>query len=158
MKNLSTFEEFLNEERVYGMFNDSQGKPSKLSQEILEICMRGLPKKITDQIEEVEAAGYFKHEMNTPPTTSNKGQSRGVADYTSIVIVFKKPLGKGNVDSLEVGIRKRTSGPGTGYLAVAPFSGGSRVLPEKSIAIEWMDSPEAQLERLYNDNLKNIIG
>jgi hypothetical protein len=158
MKNLQTFDEFLNEERVFGMFNDSQGKPSKLSQEILDICMKGLPKKITDQIEEVEASGFFKSEMNTPPTTSNRGQSRGVADYTSIVIVFKKPLGKGNVDSLEVGIRKRTSGPGTGYLAVAPFSGGSRVLPEKSIAIEWMDSPEAQLTRLYDENLKNIIG
>ena len=45
MKNLQTFNEFLNEERVYGMFNDAQGKPSKLSQEILDICMKGLPCK-----------------------------------------------------------------------------------------------------------------
>jgi hypothetical protein len=36
MKNLPTFDTFLNEERVYGMFNDNQGKPSKISQEILD--------------------------------------------------------------------------------------------------------------------------
>ena len=46
MKHFKTFESFLNEERVYGMFNDSQGKPSKLSQEILDICLKGLPKYV----------------------------------------------------------------------------------------------------------------
>lgn len=157
MKNLHTFEEFLNEERVYGMFNDSQGKPSKISQEILDICLKGLPKKITDQIKEVEAAGYFKTEMNTPPTISNKGPSRGAADYTAIVLIFEKPLGKAKVDSLQVGIRKRTSGPGTGYLAVAPYSGGSRVIPEGSVSIEFFDSSENQLTRLYDNVLKNIM-
>ena len=49
MKNLPTFEEFVNEARVYGMFNDSQGKPSKLSQEILDICLKGLPKYVIDK-------------------------------------------------------------------------------------------------------------
>ena len=157
MKHVKLFESFVNEERVYGMFNDAQGKPSKISLEILDICMKGLPKSITDQIQEVEAAGYFKSVMNTPSTITNKGQSRGEIDYTSIVLIFKKPLGKGKVDGMEVGIRKRTSGPGTGYLAVFPKSDGRRIHPDGSIAIEWFFEPEDAMKKLYDRDLKNLF-
>lgn len=158
MKNLHTFDEFLNEERVYGMFNDNQGKPSKLSQEILDICLNGLPKNVIDNIESVEAAGYFKTNLASPPTVSNKGQSRGENDYTTITLIFKKPIGKSKTTELQVGLRKRTSGPGTGYLAVKPTASGHYVLPEHSAAIEFIDSPEVGLSRLYDNVLKNIIG
>lgn len=157
MKNLPTFEEFVNEARVYGMFNDSQGKPSKLSQEILDICLKGLPKYVIDNIESVEASGYFKTSMVSPPTVSNKGQSRGETDYTAIVLIFKKPMGKSKTTELQVGLRKRTSGPGTGYLAVKPTANGHYVLPEQSVAIEFYDAAPERLGQLYAQSLENLM-
>ena len=137
MKNLPTFEEFVNEARVYGMFNDSQGKPSKLSQEILDICLKGLPKYVIDNIESVEASGYSKTAMVSPPTISNKGQSRGENDYNTIVLIFKKPMGKSKTTELTVGLRKRTSGPGA--------------------AIEFYDAAPERLGRLYAQSLENLM-
>jgi hypothetical protein len=162
MKNIPTFETFVtdssvNEERVYGMFNDSQGKPSKLSQEILDICLKALPKYVIDNIESVEAAGYFKTAMVSPPTVSNKGQSRGENDYTAIVLIFKNPMGKSKTTELQVGLRKRTSGPGTGYIAVKPIANGHYVLPEQSVAIEFYDAAPERLRDLYTKSLENLM-
>lgn len=154
---IPTFDGFLNEERVYGMFNDAQGKPSKLSQEILDICLKGLPKYVTDNIESVEAAGYFKTNMVSPPTVSNKGQSRGENDYTAIVLIFKKPMGKSKTTELMVGLRKRTSGPGTGYIAVKPTTDGHYVLPNQSEAIEFYDAAPERLADLYKKSLENLM-
>jgi hypothetical protein len=148
---------FMNEERVYGMFNDSQGKPSKLSQEILDICLKALPKYVIDNIESVEAAGYSTSELLSPPTVSNKGQSRGVNEYTTIVLIFKNPMGRSKTTELMVGLRKRTSGPGTGYLAVKPTAKGHYVLPEHSAAIEFYDAAPERLAELYKNTLENLM-
>jgi hypothetical protein len=158
MKNhVPTFESFVNEARVYGMFNDSQGKPSKLSQEILDICMKGLPKTITDNIESVEAAGYGKTNMISPPTISNKGQSRGYNDYTSIILIFQKPIGRNKVTEMTVGLRKRTSGPGTGYIAVDLTANGHDI-PGAETAVEfWSDDAQYFLEKLYNEKIKAFL-
>ena len=162
MKNIPTLESFinesiLNEERVYGMFNDSQGKPSKLSQEILDICLKGLPKYVIDNIESVEAAGFFKTSMISPPTVSNKGQSRGENDYTAKTLIFKKPMGKSKTTELQVGLRKRTSGPGTGYIGVKPTADGHYVLPEHTAAIEFYDAAPERLGDLYKNTLENLM-
>jgi hypothetical protein len=147
----------INEERVYGMFNDNQGKPSKISQEILDICLKALPKYVIDNIESVEASGYFKTNLVSPPTVSNKGQSRGENDYTTIVLIFKNPMGKSKTTELMVGLRKRTSGPGTGYIAVKPTADGHYVLPEHSAAIEFYDAAPERLAELYKNSLEKLM-
>jgi hypothetical protein len=147
----------INEERVYGMFNDNQGKPSKISQEILDICIKALPKYVIDNIESVEASGYFKTNLVSPPTVSNKGQSRGENDYTTIVLIFKNPMGKSKTTELMVGLRKRTSGPGTGYIAVKPTADGHYVLPEHSAAIEFYDAAPERLAELYKNSLEKLM-
>jgi hypothetical protein len=149
--------EGVNEERVYGMFNDSQGKPSKLSQEILDICLKALPKYLIDNIESVEAAGYSTTSLVSPPTVSNKGQSMGFNEYTTITLIFKKPMGKSKTTELQVGLRKRTSGPGTGYLAVKPTADGHYVLPEQSAAIEFYDAAPERLSDLYKSKLEKLM-
>jgi hypothetical protein len=156
MKHISTYEEFVNEARVYGMFNDSQGKPSKLSQEILDICMKGLPKSLTDNIESVEAAGYFKTNMISPSTVSNKGQSRGYNDYTAIILIFDKPIGRNKITEMEIGLRKRTSGPGTGYIAVKPTASG-HIIPGAECATEFYNDASDGLEKLYNEKIKGFL-
>jgi len=147
----------INEERVYGMFNDNQGKPSKLSREILDICLKSLPKYVIDNIESVEASGFSKINLASPPTVSNKGQSRGENDYTTIVLIFKNPMGKSKTTELMVGLRKRTSGPGTGYLAVKPTANGHYVLPEHSAAIEFYDAAPERLADLYKSTLEKLM-
>jgi hypothetical protein len=147
----------INEERVYGMFNDNQGKPSKISQEILDICLKALPKYVIDNIESVEASGYFKTNLVSPPTVSNKGQSRGENDYTTIVLIFKNPMVKSKTTELMVGLRKRTSGPGTGYIAVKPTADGHYVLPEHSAAIEFYDAAPERLAELYKNSLEKLM-
>ena len=158
MKNhIPTFDTFLNEERVYGMFNDAQGKPSKISQEILDICLKAFPKTLIDNIESVEAAGYGKTNMISPPTISNKGQSRGYNDYTSITLIFQKPIGRMKITEMAVGIRKRTSGPGTGYIATDLTASGHMV-PGAECAVEfWSDDPVHFLTKLYNEKIKAFL-
>ena len=157
MKHVKLFETFVNEERVYGMFNDAQGKPSKISQEILDICLKGLPKYVIDNIESVEAAGYGKTSLVSPPSISNKGQSMGFNDYTTICLIFKSPMGKSKTTELVVGLRKRTSGPGTGYIAVKPTASGHYVLPNQSDAIEFYDAAAERLGDLYKNTLENLM-
>lgn len=146
----------LMEERVYGLFNDSQGKPSKLSKEILDICLKGLPKEIIDNIKEVEAAGYFKTNMVSPSTVSNKGQSRGENDYTTIDLIFEKPMGKNKITHMSIGLRKRTSGPGTGYLAIS-IGSNHHSIPNGEHAIEFRFNPEDSLRKLYDEKFKPLI-
>ena len=141
--------------RVYGMFNDHNGKPTKLSKEILDICMKGLPKKLTDNISDVTGAGW-KDQMVTPPTTSNKGQSRGEVEYTTIVLNFIEPVGKNEITHITVGLRKRTSGPGTGYLAMEVGSGGHTVTDGEH-AIEFMDRPDEFLGKLYKEKIEPLM-
>ncbi len=157
MKYIKEYVNFLNEERVYGLFNDSQGKPSKISKEILDIALKGLPKYVIDNIDEVEASGYGLSNLATPSTITNKGQSRGSIDYRSIVLIFKKPMGSSKTTHLEIGLRKRTSGPGTGYIALKPTSNYHYILPEQSVAIEFYDNEEEAIGKLFADKLNKIM-
>jgi hypothetical protein len=152
MKHIHTFESYLNEAKAYGLFNDAQGKPSKLSQEILDFCQKGLPKDVVDNIAEVEAAGYGKTNMITPPSTSNKGQSRGELDYTTIYIHFSNTMGRNKIKGMTVGLRKRTSGPGTGYVAIS-LDG----VPGGTFAGEFYNKPEDELAKLWNENVKPLL-
>ena len=160
MKNLKTFDQFINEafpgwdrNRVYGMFNDHNGKPSKISKEILDFCMKGLPKKLTDKISDVTSAGWGE-QMVTPPTTSNKGQSRGEVEYKCIVLNFIEEIGSAKVTSMTVGLRKRTSGPGTGYIAIEIISSG-HTITDGEHAIEFMDDPASFVGKLYDQKFKS---
>jgi hypothetical protein len=116
-----------------------------------------LPKYVIDNIESVEASGYFKTTLASPPTVSNKGQSMGYNDYTTITLIFKKPMGKSKTTELIVGLRKRTSGPGTGYLAFQPTANGHYVLPEQSVAIEFGAAAPERLGLLYTKSLENLM-
>jgi hypothetical protein len=158
MENILSFDEFLNEERVYGMFNDAQGNPTKLDKEILDIALKALPKEIIDNIEEVEGSGARKNAGISPPTVSNKGQSRGEIEYTMIGIYFKEPIGRSKITHLAVGLRKRTSGPGTGYLYLEVSGGWNRSMPGSACAIEFMmDNPADRLKTLFDEKINHLL-
>jgi hypothetical protein len=159
MKNLQTYEEFLNEGRVYGLFNDNNGKPTKLDKEILDIALKALPKNVIDNIEDVEGSGSWKTTGISPSTVSNKGQSRGVVEYTMIGISLKSPMGRQKVTHITVGLRKRTSGPGTGYFYMEVSGGWDKSMPDSACAIEfggWGD-PADTLKKLFEEKIKIYI-
>jgi len=145
-----------NENRVYGMFTDDQGKPGKLDKELLDIALKGLPSKIVKNIDAVEANGYGKSSAISPPTVSNKGQSRGEIEYHKISIGLLKPMGKNKITAITLGLRKRTSGPGTGYLfmKVAP-DWRHNLGPDAEGAIEFWEDPAHFLSKLYNEKFSN---
>ena len=155
---LPRFESFVNENenRVYGMFTDDQGKPTKLDKELLDIALKGLPSNIVKNIDAVEANGYGKSSAISPPTVSNKGQSRGEIEYHKIGIGLLKPMGKNKITAITLGLRKRTSGPGTGYLfmKVAP-DWRHNLGPDAEGAIEFWEDPASFLQKLYNEKFKN---
>ena len=81
----------------------------------------------------------------------------GYNDYTTICLLFKSPMGKGKITDLTVGLRKRTNGPGTGYLAVKPGANGYTVLPGTSAAIEFFNEPSESLSELFKSTLENLM-
>ena len=153
MENLHTFDEFLNEERVYGMFNDAQGKPTKLDKEILDIALKALPKEVVNNIEDVEGSGTLKNTGISPPTVSNKGQSRGEIEYTMITLYLAKEMGKQKIKHITIGLRKRTSGPGTGYLYMEVDGGWNNSMPDSACAIEFWDDAAHFLRKLYDEKI-----
>ena len=155
---LPRFESFVNENenRVYGMFTDDQGKPGKLDKELLDIALKGLPSNIVKNIDAVEANGYGKSSAISPPTVSNKGQSRGEIEYHKIGIGLLKPMGRNKITAITLGLRKRTSGPGTGYLYMKVAPDWRHTLgPDAEGAIEFWDDPATTLNKLYNEKFKN---
>lgn len=124
------------------VFNYDNGNPSLISKEILEIVKKALPKNILDQIESV-TPNSWEENMISPPTISKKGVGVGSNNYKTIDLLFKTPIGHNKVTSLTIGLRKRTSGPGTGYLAIRGTKENNYVLlddkPEHSVAIEFME-------------------
>ncbi len=155
---LPRFEGFVNENenRVYGMFTDDQGKPTKLDKELLDIALKGLPSNIVKNIDAVEANGYGKSSHVSPPTVSKKGQSRGEIEYHTIGIGLLKPMGRNKITAITLGLRKRTSGPGTGYLymKVAP-DWRHNLGPDAEGAIEFWDDPASFLRKLYDEKFSN---
>lgn len=159
MKNLQSFEEFLNESYT---INSDKGTTtlSKIDNEILQLALKSLPKNVIDSIESVEGHGSWAQTFETPPNIKNK---TGVTSYNFISLEFNKPIGK--MTSLLVGLKKRTSGPGTGYIMLSPKGGSNspyssvKLLDSHygGIATEFYDDAEDMFKELYNKEIKPKI-
>jgi hypothetical protein len=151
-----------NPNRVYGMFTDDQGKPTKLDKELLDIALKGLPKKVVKNIDAVEANGYGKQNALSPHDASKKGVGTGSVAYHMIHIGLLKPIGPKKVTAITLGLRKRTSGPGTGYIymKVAP-DWRHNYGPDGQAATEfWMDNQHAseKIKELSDTKFKSYLG
>jgi hypothetical protein len=165
MKHIPTFETFVNENLNEGLqFNDSQGNPNAISKEILGYIEKVFPAKVLAAVESVEPNGYSL--MSSPVTVTNKGQARGSRDYQTITLLIKEGgIGKSKVSSITVGLVKRTSGPGTGYIAIKAnhYQGSSPNhilldnIPNNSVAKEFYDNAPDRLKELYNEVLEKYI-
>ena len=145
-------------------FNDSNGNPNAISREILGYVEKAFPAKVLSAIESVEPNGY--NEMSSPGTTSNKGQARGVREYQTITLLINEGgIGKSKVSSITVGLVKRTSGPGTGYIAIKAnhYQGSSANhilldnIPNFSVAKEFYDNAPEQLKKLFDEVLAKHV-
>lgn len=145
-------------------FNDSNGNPNKISKEILGYVEKAFPSKLLSAVESVEPNGY--NSMSSPGSVTNKGQATGVREYQTITLLFPQGgFGKSKVSSITIGLVKRTSGPGTGYIAIKANhyqgnSGGHILfdkLPNWSIAKEFYDNADQRLKELYDEVLAKHI-
>jgi hypothetical protein len=160
-KLVSVNEAFINE----GLqFNDSQGTPNKISREILGYVEKAFPGKVLSAVESVEPNGY--NSMSSPVTVTNKGQATGVREYQTITLLINDGgIGKSKVSSITVGLVKRTSGPGTGYIAIKAnhYRGSSANhilldnIPNWSVAKEFYDNAPQRLKELYDEVLAKHI-
>jgi hypothetical protein len=145
-------------------FNDSQGTPNKISREILGYVEKAFPGKVLSAVESVEPNGY--NSMSSPVTVTNKGQATGVREYQTITLLFNDGgFGKSKVSSITIGLVKRTSGPGTGYIAIKAnhYRGSSANhilldnIPNWSVAKEFYDNAPQRLKELYDEVLAKHI-
>lgn len=141
-------------------FNDSNGNPNAISKEILGYVEKAFPAKVLAAIESVEPNGY--NSMSSPGTVTNKGQARGVREYQTITLLINEGgIGKSKVSSITVGLVKRTSGPGTGYIAIKAnnyqYGNPGHILldslPNYSVAKEFYDNASERLSELFNEVL-----
>ena len=96
--------------------------------------------------------------MISPPTVTNKGQSRGVIEYTVIEVIMKEHIGKSKITNFSVGIRKRTSGHDTGYLVISVHSeSGALPAGPGAVAIEFWNDPDEWLKKLFDNEIKKYI-
>lgn len=164
MKNLPSLEEYIKSINESFVINSEKGtsRLSKIDDEILQITLKALPKTVIDEIKEVEGHGAWSQTFETPPNIKNKS---GVTSYNFITLEFKKPIGK--MSSLSVGLRKRTSGPLTGYLVLIPYTNTRHNSPHVTIlpgyggiATEFygdLEDSADSLRELYNDKIKPVI-
>ena len=145
-------------------FNDSNGNPNAISREILGYVEKAFPAKVLSAVESVEPNGY--NAMSSPGTTSNKGQASGSREYQTITLLINEGgIGKSKVSSITVGLVKRTSGPGTGYIAIKAnhYQGSSANhilldnIPNFSVAKEFYDNASEQLKKLFDEVLGKHI-
>ena len=165
MKHIPTFETFVNENLNEGLkFNDSNGNPNAISREILGYVEKAFPAKVLAAVESVEPNGY--NAMSSPTTVTNKGQARGVREYQTITLLINDGgIGKSKVSSITVGLVKRTSGPGTGYIAIKAnhYQGSSPghilldSIPNFSVAKEFYDNASERLKELFDEVLAKHI-
>lgn len=154
-------ESFINE----GLqFNEHNGNPNKISKEILGYVEKAFPGKLLSAVESVTPNMYDS--MSSPGTVTNKGQATGVREYQTISLEFPKGgFGKSKISSITIGLVKRTSGPGTGYIAIKAnhYQGSSPhhilldKLPNRSIAKEFYDSADERLKQLYDEVLAKHV-
>ena len=151
-----------NPNRVYGMFTDDQGKPTKLDKELLDIALNGLPSKVVKNIDAVEANGYGKEQALSPHDASKKGVGTGEVGYHMIHIGLLKPIGPKKVTAITLGLRKRTSGPGTGYIymKVAPDWRHNYGADGQAATEFWMDNKHAseKIKELCDTKFKSYLG
>jgi hypothetical protein len=164
MKNhIPSFNEFVNESSINEAlkFNDSNGNPNAISKEILGYVEKAFPANVLSSVESVEPNGY--NSMSSPGTVTNKGQARGVREYQTITLLIKDGgIGKSKVSSITVGLVKRTSGPGTGYISIKAnnyqYGNPGHILldsiPNYSVAKEFYDNAEERLKQLFDEVLK----
>lgn len=154
-KRIPSFDAYINESVIW---DDAYGNPRKIHKEIQVIIEEALPSNILNNIGSY-GAEWGKRSMNTPHTTSNKGISTGTVDYTVVEAEFKKPIGKYEATSMLVGLRKRTSGPGTGYIAVSLKIRKHTQLnsPTNSVAIEFYGDPAESLQELFNKEIAKLL-
>lgn len=154
-------ESFINESL---QFNDSNGNPNATSKEILGYVEKAFPSKVLSAVESVTPNSYDI--MSSPGTVTNKGQSTGVREYKTITLEFPDGgFGKSKISSIKVGLVKRTSGPGTGYIAISAnhYQGSSSghilldKLPNYSVAKEFYDNASDCLKELFNEILTKHI-
>ena len=167
MKNhVPTFGEFINESSINEAlkFNDSNGNPNAISKEILSYVEKAFPAKVLSAVESVEPNGYSL--MSSPATVTNKGQASGTREYQTITLLIDKGgIGKSKVSSITVGLVKRTSGPGTGYIAIKAnhYQGSSAnhilldTTPNFSVAKEFYDNAAERLKQLFDEVLSKHI-
>lgn len=144
MKHVKLFEDFKSQDKW-------SYKPSKISQEIFDIVKDLLPVKFLEAVECIEPNLY--DQMVSPPTVSNKGQSRGTNEYKTIEFVLKKPYGHFGLKGMTVGLRKGTSGRDSGYIAVKLNLPNEYV--EKAVEFQW----EAKnfFQKLYDTELEKYL-
>ena len=159
MKNhVPSFDDFVNESV---QFNDTNGNPNAISKEILGYVLKAFPANVLSAVESVEPNGY--NSMSSPGTVTSKGQARGVREYQTITLLIKDGgIGKSKVSSITVGLVKRTSGRGTGYIAIKAnnyqYGNPGHILldsiPNYSVAKEFYDNAEERLKQLFDEVLK----
>jgi len=167
MKTLHNFKEFLAIDETIILpineleFNDANGNPSKISKELANIIQKGLPKNIVKQITELEP--NYREIMASPSPAGKKGVGTGETEYKAIGVFFGNSK-KGKLHFLTIGIRKRTSGPGTGYIAISastdqrhsielgPYNPG-----RNSVAAEFYDNAPEELGKLFQTHLAKYI-
>lgn len=145
---IPNFDSFLHESVQW------EGKVSPISKELWDLCTKVLPENILSNVDYVENTG----ESAGPVPSNIKGNTTGTVGYNGIAIVFKKPIGTQQVTSLGVHIRKRTSGPGTGYFMIDGTSKGYRVLmhdkPNHAISAEfYVDTPLELFKKMWKESV-----
>ena len=146
MKHVKLFEDFKQESA-----NKWYDKPSKISLEIFDIIKNSLSDKFLDAVKYIEPNRYDT--LISPPTVSNKGQSRGVNEYKTIDFTFKEPYGHFKIKGMTVGLKKGTSGRDTGYIAVKLNLPNEYV--EKAIEFQW--GAKDSFQKLYDNELEKYL-
>ena len=149
MKHVKLFEDF---KKIYQeSANKWYDKPSKISLEIFDIIKDSLSDKFLDAVKYIEPNRY--DQLISPPTVSNKGQSRGVNEYKTIDFTFKEPYGHFKIKGMTVGLKKGTSGRDTGYISV------KLNLPNEYVenAVEFSWEPKKAFQKLYDTELEKYL-
>jgi hypothetical protein len=116
-----------------------------------------MPKNILDNIESYGAV--WGDESYPVPSHIGKGggNTTGYVAYKVIEISFKNPIGKSKVTNMIVGIRKRTSGPDTGYLVIDLSASHYRVLLKPVTGEFWSENPEDKLKEMFNKEVESYL-
>jgi len=147
------------DESLYTEAVDFTDRPSKISKEIFDIAKKGLPKDIISNIKSIHPNNISL--LASPSSGSKKGVGTGEVEYKTIILDFKEPMGKANVTSLEIGIRKGTSGPGSGYVVITGSKDGNHYLidnnPRSFAAYYIYDGAPEKLSNLFNTHIKKYF-